>query len=282
MLSLYRKHKMEELSLKYSGKSFWHSIGVMELGNSLLWFWWYLQLLAKEKNIDDLQINVKATKKWSFVVMLDLVAQNAWLFWKTIDIIGSLLDLAKTIIELKKHLKGKQANKTHPDWNGNITIENSEWNSITISNNVYNIYNNNISGINNTLWWFASPLQKIEWLTDISILSNKKDGDMLVNINKEEWWYFSNDWMIKTIEKDSLVEWTIKSMSMNNFFWTMEVLKKNCKISFREIRLNNDYIHCLTNSMADNTKIYIKWDITFEWDDIVMIDIKEVISQNLL
>lgn len=273
---------MKEISLKYSGEHFGHSIDVIELWNSLIWFWWYLQLIAKEQNIEDLQINVKATEQGSFVVLLDLIAQNAWLFWETIDILWSLLEIAKTIIELKKHLKWNPPTKTKIEWNGNIKIQNCEWNSISISANTYNFYNTNNVAINRTLWWFTSPLNKIDNLTDIKINGNNWDTELEVSINNQEWLFFSNDSLDKSSENDVLIEGTVKSMSMNNYSWTIEIYKKNYKISFKSIRTINDAVCQLGDSMTHSMKIFVKWNITYQWDDIMLIDITEVLKQDIL
>lgn len=272
---------MKELSLRYSWDDFGHSIDVIELWNSLIWFWWYLQLIAKEQNIDNLQINVKATEQWSFVVILDLIAQNAWLFWSALDVLWSLLDIAKTIIELKKHLRWNPPAHANVTGDGNVAVQNCDWATINISANTYNFYTTNNIAINRTLWWFTSPLNKIGNLTKIEIDSNNEN--MGISINEDEWLFFDADNLQKSTENNVLVEGIMKSMSMNTYTWQIEMYRKNYKVNFKGIRTLDEAIHKLWYSMTHWTKIFIKWNITYQWDDIAQIDIVGVIEeQNLL
>ena len=275
-----RKRSMAQISIKYAGNNFWHSIDICELWNSLLGFWEFFQTIAKENNQKNLIVNVSEAKPWCFDILLDIDA-NTLLKW--IEVWWWIIGIAVWVIELKKYFKWDSDHSTEVQADGQIKIT-KEWSApIIVQRNVYNTYTKCNIKIDKELSEAFSPLIDNDSIEDISIgiIKENTAREPLVNVNKEEASYFrSEDCETKVIEW-AILQGRIVTMNIDTYRGTMEHIWRKEYIDFSRVRLDTGYMKAINNSMMNREDIVVKCNIEYELGKIRLITILWIIPSRV-
>ncbi len=126
-----------------------------------------------------IDIKIKAPKEGSFIILLDLIAENAGdlLTRENLTLASEIVGLVGGLYGLKKWMaKNGKPEVVKPLENGNIEISNTKG-EITIHQNIYNIYQENPKVRENLRNTFSKLKEKKE-ITDFSI----RDSQLKKNI----------------------------------------------------------------------------------------------------
>jgi hypothetical protein len=180
-----------DFKIKFDGEQ--HQIDANLLVNNLIHITSIIQEL--NRNLDSgkkIDIKIKALQKGSFLIHIDLlettfdVVKNL-LTKENIIFGGVILNTLVDLIEIKKHLKGKEPKSKEISGN-KVKIENQNGDIIYIENFVNNIYENNTI-IKDALSQSFETLENDSSITGYEITD--KNENPLVRVDREEFEFLS-------------------------------------------------------------------------------------------
>lgn len=256
----------KKLQIKFSGAS--NEIGVDLFIESLTNY----SIVAQESSNNiypgsKLDIKIKALEKGSFIVVLDLILKNVpELFNKdNVEYAAGIVTIVGGLYELKKWLSKNGNPDTAEQINDNdIKISNNNG-SITINQNVYNVYNTNPKVRESVRKTFNKLKESENEITGFEIFELDKDEPRSIfGVNRE-------DFSLMTSDKDETEK---RKQSLKKQQQELSVFKVVFGENYKwEFYYNGNKIFADLKDTVFNLKIE-KGDIAFRSGDKLIVDLE--------
>jgi len=192
--------EQETLTIKFDGQN--HQVDVQTFVNSVLNFVIVIKEANKKNGGNPININIKAPKKGSLLVDLVTNAINNPTLLNGTTILASTIVIVGGVYGLHKFISGKKTKEVKTG-NGTTTITLEDNSTLTIADNVYNIYMTT-PAISDSISKNFSALSEDPAVTNFEVLRNGKEK--IIEVSKEDYARMSIKQQIDTENSRTIVE----------------------------------------------------------------------------
>lgn len=173
--------EQEILTVKFGGQD--HQVDLQTFAYSVLNFAAVIKEVNKNIAGKPISIDIKAPEKGSLIVhLIAKITENQTLIPETIDHMASIVEVVGGLYGFHKFISGRKIKTTEKN-NGGVKISLEDGSSLTVAENVYNIYVN-IPAVPNSISQTFSALNDDPAVSSFEVLN---DGERLIDAVREDY-----------------------------------------------------------------------------------------------
>jgi len=192
--------EQETLTIKFDGQN--HQVDVQTFVYSVLNFTTVIKETNKKNGGNPININIKAPEKGSLLVDLVTNAINNQTLLNATTILSSTIVIVGGVYQLHKFISGKKTKEVKSE-NGSTIITLEDNSTLTIAENIYNIYNST-PAIPDSISKNFSALSEDPAVTNFEVFRNGKEK--IIEVAKEDYARMSIKQQIETENSRTIVE----------------------------------------------------------------------------